>query len=85
MVPRNAPVPRVKVESFTTAYDNQESMLFRIFEGERTMAKNNLLLGEIELTGIPRAPRHVPRVSLNFVIHVCVHPARIYMTRDAIC
>ncbi|KAH8759889.1 heat shock protein 70 family [Diaporthe sp. PMI_573] len=63
---RYTPIPSRRIQNFTTAYDNQESMLIRVFEGERMMARDNVLLGELELTGIPRAPRHVPIVEVSF-------------------
>jgi molecular chaperone DnaK (HSP70) len=67
---RYTPIPSRKIQNFTTAYDNQESMLIRVFEGDRMMARDNVLLGELELTGIPRAPRHVPIVQVSFELDV---------------
>lgn len=67
---RYTPIPSRKIRNLTTAYDNQESMLIRVFEGDRMMARDNLFLGEFELTGIPRAPRHVPIVEVLFELDV---------------
>lgn len=72
VVPRWLPIPKRRVQNLTTAYDNQDSMAIRFFEGDRMMARDNLLLGEIELTGIPRAPRHVPIVEISFDVDVCL-------------
>lgn len=71
IAPRRIPIPTRRIQNFTTAYDNQDSMVLRIFEGDRMMARDNLLLGEIELTGIPQAPRHVPIVEISFEVDVC--------------
>ncbi|KAK2606811.1 hypothetical protein N8I77_005537 [Diaporthe amygdali] len=68
IVPRIMPIPTRRRQNFTTAYDNQDSMLIRVFEGERRMARDNLLLGEFELKDIPPAPRHVPRVEVAFEV-----------------
>lgn len=67
---RYTPIPSRKTQNLTTAYDNQESMLIRVFEGDRMMARDNSFLGEVELTGIPRAPRHVPIVEVLFELDV---------------
>lgn len=67
---RYTPIPSRKIQNLTTAYDNQESMLIRVFDGDRMMARDNVLLGELELTGIPRAPRHVPIVEVSFELDV---------------
>ncbi|KAH7850199.1 hypothetical protein Vadar_029136 [Vaccinium darrowii] len=53
---------------FSTESDNQESVCFRIFQGERGMASNNVFVGELELTGIPPGPSGVPRIELTFHI-----------------
>lgn len=71
VVPRSVPIPNRRVRNFTTACDDQDSMVIRFFEGDRMMARDNLLLGEIELTGIPPAPRHVPIVEVLFAVDVC--------------
>ncbi|KAG6354704.1 hypothetical protein INS49_004722 [Diaporthe citri] len=68
IVPRRVPIPKRRVQNLTTAYDDQDSMVIRFLEGDRMMARDNLLLGEIELTGIPRAPRHVPVVEISFEV-----------------
>ncbi|POS71870.1 glucose-regulated protein [Diaporthe helianthi] len=72
---RHTPIPTRKAQNLTTAYDNQESMLIRVFEGDRMMAKDNVLVGELELTGIPPAPRHVPIVEVTFELDVSTRAA----------
>lgn len=67
---RYTPVPTRKTQILATAYDNQESMLIRVFQGDRMMARDNLFLGELELTGIPPSPRHVPIVEVLFELDV---------------
>ncbi|KAL2292573.1 hypothetical protein FJTKL_09521 [Diaporthe vaccinii] len=66
--PRSVSIPNRRAQNLTTAYDGQASMVIRFFEGDRMMARDNLLLGEIELTGTPQAPRHVPIVEISFEV-----------------
>lgn len=67
---RYTPTPTRKAQNLTTAHDNQESMLIRVFGGDHMMARDNLLLGELEVIGIPPAPRHVPIVEVSFEVDV---------------
>ncbi|CAI9116543.1 OLC1v1017719C1 [Oldenlandia corymbosa var. corymbosa] len=66
IIPRNTPIPTKATERFTTSKDNQTSISFKVYEGERSKASENNLLGEIELGGIPKAPRRVPSIDECF-------------------
>jgi molecular chaperone DnaK len=68
LIERNTTIPTRKSETFSTAADNQTSVEIKVYQGERSMAKDNRLLGVFQLVGIPPAPRGVPQVEVTFDI-----------------
>ena len=68
LVDRNTTIPTRKTEVFSTAADNQTAVDIYVFQGERPMARDNKLLGNFRLDGIPSATRGVPKVEVTFDI-----------------
>ena len=66
LIPRNTTIPTRKSEVFSTAEDGQTAVDIKVFQGERSMAADNMLLGQFRLDGIPPAPRGMPQIEVSF-------------------
>jgi molecular chaperone DnaK len=68
IIERNTTIPVKKSQIFSTAEDNQPAVDVKVYQGERPMAADNMLLGDFQLSGIPPAPRGVPQIEVTFDI-----------------
>lgn len=68
LIERNTTIPTKKSQVFSTAENNQTAVDIRVVQGERELAKDNKLLGQFQLSGIPSAPRGVPQIEVTFDI-----------------
>lgn len=68
LIERNTTIPTTQKQIFSTAADGQTAVDIKVFQGERAMAADNVLLGSFQLTGIPSAPRGVPQIEVAFDI-----------------
>ncbi len=68
IIERNTTIPTKRSEVFTTAEDNQPSVMIQIYQGEREFARDNKSLGNFDLTGLMPAPRGVPQIEVTFDI-----------------
>jgi molecular chaperone DnaK len=68
LIDRNTTIPTSKSQVFSTAEDSQPAVDIKVFQGEREFARDNRLLGEFQLAGIPPAPRGRPQIEVTFEI-----------------
>ncbi|HJY06844.1 MAG TPA: molecular chaperone DnaK, partial [Bryobacteraceae bacterium] len=68
LIERNTTIPTRKSEVFSTAADSQTSVEIKVYQGERSMARDNRMLGVFQLVGIPPAPRGIPQIEVTFDI-----------------
>jgi len=68
LIPRNTTIPTKKSQVYSTAADNQTQVTITVFQGEREIARDNKLLGNFDLVGIPPSPRGIPQVEVTFDI-----------------
>ena len=70
LVKRNTTIPTVQTQTFTTYKDDQSSLVVRVYEGDRAMTKDNVLLGAFEFGGITPTPRGIPQIEIAFDVDV---------------
>lgn len=68
LIPRNTTIPTKKSQVYSTAADNQTQVTISVFQGEREIARDNKLMGNFDLVGIPPSPRGVPQIEVTFDI-----------------
>jgi molecular chaperone DnaK len=68
VIPKNTTIPKREKKVYSTAADNQPSVLVEVYQGERPMSRDNKKIGEFHLDGLPPAPRGVPQIEVTFDI-----------------
>lgn len=66
LIDRGTSIPAKKTQVFSTFADSQPGVLIKVYEGERTMTRDNRVLGEFQLNGLPPLPRGVPQIEVSF-------------------
>jgi molecular chaperone DnaK len=69
LIPKNTTIPAQKSQVFSTAEDNQTAVTVAVYQGERSMARDNKHLGQFELSGIAPAKRGIPQIEITFAIN----------------
>ncbi len=70
IIPRMRTIPNKTRAIFSTAVDNQPAIIIEVFEGNRSTARENYLLGKFGLTGIPPVPQGIPQIEVMFAIDI---------------
>lgn len=82
LITRNTTIPTKKSQVFSTAADGQTAIEVKIYQGERELVRDNKLLGNFNLVGIPPAPKGVPQIEITFDINAGMLPTAFSRRRS---